>query len=137
MVDHRNHIGESVIFTVNLLWHGWSHKAIWWVQCIAMMYIFSKKFIVSIVCSEPNATYSIAFLKNITFTCYLPCIDHHIDFSLAWDLLSFVPVIKSVALIKFKLHDSTHIPRWALIKLQFYWKPQMEEGMGAVQMQHK
>ena len=95
--------GESVIFTVNPLWHGWWHKAIGWAQCIAMMYIFSKKFIVLHFCREPHATLC-HFLKNIMFTHYLLCIGQRTDFSLVWGLLRLAPITKSAELIKFKLY---------------------------------
>ena len=71
---------ETVIFTVNPLWHGWSHKAIWWVQLIAVMYIFSKNSFFPLFVVSPMLLYDI-FWKNM-FTHYLLCIGHCTDFSL-------------------------------------------------------
>ena len=127
MVDRTNHIwrtsnlhckssvawltvqtifGEPVIFAVNPPWRGWWHKAILWVQHIAMMFF--------VVCGEPN-TIMWYFLKSIVFTCYLSCMVYRTDFLLVWGSLRLAPITlefiyKSLGLVIYYCKCASGIP---------------------------
>ena len=113
MVDRTNHIwrisnlhcissvawltvqtifGGSVIFTVNPPWHGWRHKAIWWVQRIATTF-FKRNSMFSVACGVVSLTLLCGIFKDIVFARYLSCMVHCTDFSLVWGLLMLAPII--------------------------------------------
>ena len=81
MVDCTNGIRELVAFAVNPPWHGWCHKAIWWVQHIIVMFLKEALIVFCCLC------YSVAFLKPY-FAHYLLCMVHTTDLSLVWGSLN-------------------------------------------------